>query len=270
MGFIYQWDIHKKKIRVGTSRNPGYSEHFHNYLEFIYLLEGNYSIKIDGTLHYLSKGDFVILFPYQLHELISTTGDNHELVCVASPDVFDEYSDIIKKFVCASSLIKSDRLSEECKFLLNWIATTHSSTQDVFRLRKMLLCLIFREITLPSFELIPRSELNMTSIQRILKYCDENYLSENISLDTISKALGINRHHISHLISDNLNVNFSTYISELRINHACKLLDTTNMSITSISMECGFGSIRNFNRMFIRLKSTTPGEYKAHHNSSIK
>ena len=269
MGFIYQWNIHKKKIRVGTSRNPGYSEHFHNYVEFIYLLEGNYSIKIDGTLHYLSKGDFVVLFPYQLHELISTTGDNHELVCVASPDVFDEYNDVIKNSICTSSVIKSDRLSEECKFLLNWIANTHSSMQDVFRLRKMLLCLIFREITL-SCELVARSELNMTSIQRILKYCDENYLSDSISLDTISKSLGINRHHISHLISDNLNVNFSTYISELRINHACKLLDTTNMSITSISMECGFGSIRNFNRIFMKIKSTTPGEYKARHNSNPK
>lgn len=111
-------------------------------------------------------------------------------------------------------------------------------------------------------ELAPRSELNMTSIQRILKYCDENYLSDKISLDTISKALGINKHHISHLLSDNLNVNFSTYISELRINHACKLIKTTNMSITSISMECGFGSIRNFNRVFMKIKGTTPGEYK--------
>ena len=269
MGFIYQWDIHKTKIRVGTSRNPGYSEHFHNYLEFIYLLEGNYSIKIDGTLYDLSKGDFVVLFPYQLHELISTTGDNYELVYVASPDVFAEYNDIVENFVCASAVIKSDCLNEECKFLLNWILSTHSDMPDIFRLRKMLLCLIFREITL-SCELVSRSELSMTSIQRILKYCDENYLSENISLDTISKSLGINRHHISHLISDNLNVNFSTYISELRINHACKLLDTTNMSITSISMECGFGSIRNFNRIFMKIKSTTPGEYKARHNSNLK
>ena len=269
MGYIYQWDIHKKKIRVGKSRNPGYSEHFHNYVEFIYLLEGNYSIKIDGELYELSKGDFAVLFPYQLHELIATTGDNHELVCVASPDVFEEYNDIVKNFICASSVIKSDRLSEECKFLLNWISNTHSNMQDVFRLRKMLLCLIFREITLLC-ELIPRSELNMTSIQRILKYCDENYLSENISLDTISKALGINRHHISHLISDNLNVNFSTYISELRINHACRLLDTTNMSITGISMECGFGSIRNFNRIFMKLKGVTPGDYKSRHNSILK
>ena len=261
MGFIYQWDIHKQKIRVGKSRNPGYSEHFHNYLEFIYLLEGNYSIKIDGTLYDLSQGDFVILFPYQLHELISTTGDNYELVCVASPDIFFEYDDVIKNFICTSSVIKSDRLTPECKFLLNWISNTRSTMEDAFRLRKMLLCLIFRECT-QMCRLTQRSELNMTSIQRILKYCDENYLSDSISLDAISKALGINKHHISHLLSDNLNVNFSTYISELRINHACKLIKTTNMSITSISMECGFGSIRNFNRVFMKLKGTTPGDYK--------
>jgi AraC-like DNA-binding protein len=269
MGYIYQWDIHKQKIRVGKSRNPGYSEHFHNYLEFIYLLEGSYSIKIDGVLYEMSKGDFVILFPYQLHELISTTGDNYELVCVASPDTFSEYDDIIKNFVCASSVIKSQFLTEECKFLLDWIANTRSNMRDVFRLRKMLLCLIFREITL-SCDMIPRSELNMTSIQRILKYCNDNYLSDNISLDNISKSLGINRHHISHLISDNLNVNFSTYINELRINHACELIDTTDMSVTNISMECGFGSIRNFNRTFMKLKGTTPSEYKSRKSNNSR
>ena len=200
MSFVYQWNIHKSSIHVGRSTNPGYDEHFHSYVEFIYLMKGNYSVKIDNTLYSFSKGDLVVIFPYQIHEFVPSTGDNYELVCTASPDIFSEYSDVINNYICVKPIVKNEDMSEECRYLLEWIAKTHSTMDDVFRLRKMLLLLIFREV-IKVCELTPRSALNMTSVQRILKYCDENYLSDTLSLDTISKALGINKQSAASVCS---------------------------------------------------------------------
>jgi AraC-like DNA-binding protein len=56
---------------------------------------------------------------------------------------------------------------------------------------------------------------------------------------------------------------FSRFIAELRIKHACKLLIETDMPVSTISYECGFNTLSNFNKQFKEVMLKKPSEYKA-------
>ena len=55
---------------------------------------------------------------------------------------------------------------------------------------------------------------------------------------------------------------FNKYVNLLRINKSKKMLETTAKSVTEIALECGYSSLRSFNRTFLAQEKITPTEYK--------
>ena len=52
---------------------------------------------------------------------------------------------------------------------------------------------------------------------------------------------------------------FSEYLNFVKIEHALTLFQNeTELSVTQIALECGFGTIRNFNRVFKKLTGFSP------------
>jgi AraC-like DNA-binding protein len=52
------------------------------------------------------------------------------------------------------------------------------------------------------------------------------------------------------------------YLKEVRIGYACKLLQETDMSISSICYESGFNNFSHFNNQFKEVNTVSPGEYR--------
>jgi transcriptional regulator GlxA family with amidase domain len=50
----------------------------------------------------------------------------------------------------------------------------------------------------------------------------------------------------------------SRYIEECRLEHAVELLETSNLKIAAIAWTCGFSSPSYFDRIFMKLRGTTP------------
>ena len=78
----------------------------------------------------------------------------------------------------------------------------------------------------------------------------------------LSDKLGLNRYYISHLFSKKLGMRFNDYINSLRISEACRMLLNSDDSVTDICFHVGFGTLRTFNRAFIRHTGRTPSEYR--------
>lgn len=94
----------------------------------------------------------------------------------------------------------------------------------------------------------------------VLDYCRNNY-RQHITLQSTADALFISRSYLSHIFCEKIKINFRDYINMLRINDAQSMLENGGISITETAVQCGFGSIRTFNRTFLKYIGMSPGEY---------
>ncbi|RRB01257.1 AraC family transcriptional regulator [Larkinella rosea] len=54
---------------------------------------------------------------------------------------------------------------------------------------------------------------------------------------------------------------FSQLLNEVRIEHACRLLQESKLPISQIAFSCGYTNLSNFNRQFKLINNLTPGQY---------
>ena len=96
-------------------------------------------------------------------------------------------------------------------------------------------------------------------------YIEEHYANPNLSLEEIAEELKIAPNYLSSIFSKNLGVKLFEFVNEYRLNKSIELLLDTKMSVNDIAEACGFGSSRNYIRIFKKYKDNTPGAYRKQH-----
>ncbi len=84
------------------------------------------------------------------------------------------------------------------------------------------------------------------------------YRDENLNLSRLARKLAVPSRQISNAINRATGGNVSQYINQLRVRDACRLLEETDQSVTSIMFESGFQTKSNFNREFRRITGMNP------------
>ncbi len=120
-----------------------------------------------------------------------------------------------------------------------------------------------REVTsLCSAGFVPRFDgHDETRVSRVCQVLSDN-MSEPISRPQLAKTLHMSEGAFSRFFKTRTGKTLPTFLNELRIGRACRLLSDENLSITDIAMTCGYGNLSNFNRQFKRLKRVTPRDYR--------
>lgn len=98
-------------------------------------------------------------------------------------------------------------------------------------------------------------------ITGITKYMQE-HLSEDVSLHILSEEFHLNSQYISQLFKNEIGVNFLTYLTNIRMEHAKKLLLSTSLSIAEVSEQSGYGDYRVFTKVFKKSEEITPSQYR--------
>jgi AraC-like DNA-binding protein len=97
--------------------------------------------------------------------------------------------------------------------------------------------------------------------KEILSYIHTNY-KEKITIDKIAKHVNISRSECFRCFKRFMNKKPVEYINEYRLMKAAKLLRETDKSIASIYTECGYESASYFAKIFKKIYSMTPLEYR--------
>lgn len=94
------------------------------------------------------------------------------------------------------------------------------------------------------------------------EYIEQHYMDSSLSQNEVCEHIGITASYLSELFTEVGNEKFSGYLASFRVEKACQLLRTTNMTIQDIGFSCGFNSIQNFIRVFKKYRQMTPGKYR--------
>ncbi len=85
---------------------------------------------------------------------------------------------------------------------------------------------------------------------------------EPVSLDQVAAAAGASKRNLVRLFRRKTGATVLAHLHQLRVAAACEQLRQTHAPIAQIALECGFGSIQHFNRVFRKWKHATPHAWR--------
>ena len=90
----------------------------------------------------------------------------------------------------------------------------------------------------------------------------KEHYRENLSLTSLSEALGYSSKYLSRLFKETMSWNLSDYIQYVRIEKAKELLLQTQLSVEEIQDQVGIPSRTTFIRVFKKFEGLPPGQYR--------
>lgn len=90
----------------------------------------------------------------------------------------------------------------------------------------------------------------------------EQRKSDPISLTEVARALNVSTFYFCKLFKKATGLNFTEYLSRVRIEKAKNLLLNPNLRVSEIAYEVGFQSLTHFNRVFLRIVGRSPTAFR--------
>ena len=124
-------------------------------------------------------------------------------------------------------------------------------------LRKMFIT-IFRECAdvLSTMKMSSASEI----AYKVINYLEHHY-TEDVSLDSISTALFLNKNYVAHVFKDETGYSPMYYMNSLRMSRAKALLMETNESVSDIAVKCGYTDFTHFSKQFKKYTGFSPRRF---------
>lgn len=105
-------------------------------------------------------------------------------------------------------------------------------------------------------------------ISTVLAYVDENLFSTDFTVESIANHIHLSTNYLRSIFKEYMGVSLSKYITNQKIQHACKLLIETDESIQTISDKLDFSSINYFYPYFKKHTGMTPSQYREVHKNN--
>lgn len=235
------------KVRVS---DRGFPLHLHRSFEFIVALSGSLILNIGKQKYVLNANEAVMIFPDQPHSL--EENPNEHIALIFSPDIVRAYYSSLDGALPVNPLFSvPPALLEQIKLLEN--------DSPIIRKKAILyaLCDILDETT----QYAKKDPGSTDLLEKIFDFLENNY-NIDCSLTKISRVLGYNSSYISRHFKEFTGITYIYFANHYKISKACYLLTNTDKTILECSLDCGYTSLRNFNRNFKSHIGTTPKEYR--------
>ncbi|HAS42872.1 MAG TPA: hypothetical protein DCS93_20500 [Microscillaceae bacterium] len=93
---------------------------------------------------------------------------------------------------------------------------------------------------------------------------EKPFLNNDFSSDILAQQLGISKHYLSQVLSQELQTSFPELVNASRIQEACRLLEQQESPvIQQVALEVGYNNKVSFYRAFKKFTQQTPSDYVA-------
>lgn len=107
----------------------------------------------------------------------------------------------------------------------------------------------------------PLNSKDKGRIDKIFQYTIDCF-QQPISLTYIAGKVGMSVPAFCNYFKKSTKKTYATFVNEIRIGYACKLLIDTEANVIEICYESGFNTLTNFNKQFLKVKGVTPSQYR--------
>ena len=143
-----------------------------------------------------------------------------------------------------------------------YFATRRMPAKQQESVRK-LLSIFAQHLAILSNQIVVQQEnAEPPAITKAKKYIQEHQ-GEEISLADVAKAVNTSSFYFCKMFRKVTGINFTDYLSRLRIERAKNLLLNPNLRISEIAYDVGFQSLTHFNRVFKKIVGHSPTDYRS-------
>ena len=91
-----------------------------------------------------------------------------------------------------------------------------------------------------------------------------DHLTDDLSVPALARQVNLSERQFTRVFKAEVGATAADHVEAVRLDSACRLLETTNRTIEQIAKTCGFGTPETMNRTFRRRLNTTPGDHRHH------
>jgi AraC-like DNA-binding protein len=105
--------------------------------------------------------------------------------------------------------------------------------------------------------------------EEVIHFIGKNYSDSMISLTSLADQFHVTAPYLSQFFKEQMGINFSVYLENMRIDEARELMQSTDLSIAEVAAQVGYNSPHVFRKAFKRKEGIKPSEYKEDQLSSM-
>ena len=259
---------------------PEMNYHCHDFIEFVLILKGKTTFRIDEKWYDVEEGSVILLNPGTYHQSLPVAGTSAREFYLAFSNV--EFAGctrghfpLFKNYQLLATL--PDSYKEPLFRLCNLMEQESKTCQPgrYFMLKSYLIqaiCLLCRYQKQELEEDVkrqyaPRYEFKSVNkkyvVQQIMHYMETHY-KEKISLDQIAANMYLSSFYISKIFKSETGDTPINYLISLRMQKARELLDENpEQSIQAVAMAVGYEDAYHFSKLFKKYFGLSPLYYKA-------
>lgn len=247
--------------------------HCHPHYEIYIQLKGNRSSFVKDRVFLLKEGDIVIIKPYVVHKTSSVENQGYERLLI---DFDEEYlknlfmlcndinvDELFEDEFCvlSSDIVNGSYLKELCSRLI--FEKKHPDKNDKASINLLVgqaLTVISRLNHETAFVSAAETK-SYKRISEIISFIEENYYKK-LSLEEISQKYYISYYYLSHAFREVTGLSFTEYVNTVRVSKARQMIKKDTYPLHVICDKTGFGSYKQFGRIFKEITGVSPSQYK--------
>lgn len=260
MPIQYQTQYHASfHIWYRPEKLPRMPQHMHRNVEIIYLKSGSSTCTVDLVEYELHPGDLLFIFSDQLHSYGLPSGVPENYALLFPPDL-PIFAETLSTMLPVCPVLRGAVTPEIDAMFAKANEDCFGDESPYRTAKRQGYISILLSMLLPLLPMQKKSVLQNNLEYKLIRYCADHY-NEPISLGSIAKQFAYSPTYLSRIFNEKFNIGFTDFINMLRVEEAKEKLKGTDR-MTDIALDCGFSSIRNFNRVFKEAVGMPPGEYR--------
>ncbi len=254
-----------------------FPKHTHNYVEVVYMCQGQTHHKVNGTPITLRAGELLFMSQNTTQEIEAAGMDDIAVNFIILPGFFEQVLAMIgaEKSMIRDFLIDCLRNGQHDVSYLHFQVADVLMVQNLMenlvaslldghysqRLNQTTLALVILHLMDYTERLdIGRNHFEQEQAIRIFRYIDEHY--HDGSLAELATSMHYDSPQMSRLIKKVTGYSYKELLQEKRLSQAAYLLKETTLPITDISMDVGYNNFSYFYRLFEEKYGVTPKAYR--------
>jgi AraC-like DNA-binding protein len=276
IGLSHSKKIHIKKVDKFFLDEPF---HFHHLCELVWVEESFGKRIIGDSIGNFEDGDLILMGPelphiWQNDEIYYRKKKGHRVKATViyfpadlplnltdEQNILNPIQELIKKAARGLAFYGSTR--QKVSQILSAISGEEGLTKIINFLEVIDILsqsTEYKQLTSISFKNL-YDEKDTDRINKVYQFLMQNFYRD-INLQEVSDLCNMTPNAFCRFFKSRTQKSFTQFLNELRIGHACKLIQNEAYSIADVCYESGYNNLTNFNKFFKSITGLTPSGYR--------